>query len=120
VIYYKLPQIFSNTPTKDLRILELWISLIAYGFPYFNKYESNATFYLKLYHGNESNEGGLKSYFGITMEINVALICVSNSSKYRHHVYCRTPPTAFEVAAMNLVNKDASFVDQKQIKEKTC
>jgi len=111
IIYYKVLESFTYTTKKDLGYLDDIMMQIAYGFPYLY-YDSNTTYSLILYNRNQSSDGGLQSILGTTFDLNVALVYVTNSSRYEYNVYCRTPSTAFEVAAVSLVNEDASIVDQ--------
>jgi len=113
IIYYKVLDSFTNRSEEDPIILDDLMGYIAYGFP--SSYESNTTHCLILYHTNVSNNGGLQSSEESTDDISVALVYVSNSSVCEYTVYCRTPSTVFEAAAVNLVNRDASIVNQKFI-----
>jgi len=116
IIYYKLLESFPKTSEEHQFILDNLMTFIANGFPHWYKFDSNTTYCLILNHRNESNDVvGLQSLLGTTRDMSIVLIYVSNSSSHGYTVYCRTPSTAFEVAAVNLVNKDASIVDRKFI-----
>jgi len=114
IIYYKLPQSLRSTTKNHPVVVQEWISHIAYGFPNLNKYESNTTYCLILYHENQSIDMDLKWNLGYGREMNVALIYLSNTSKNGYTVYCRTPDTTLQVAAHNFISsKGASTVNQK-------
>jgi len=79
LIYYKLPENLKNTTTEDPDILRDWLRHVAYGF--FNpNAESNATYCLILYHVNPSSINSLELSLGLTMEMNVALIYLTDIS----------------------------------------
>jgi len=113
ILYYKL----LNDDSDDSNIfnqLYYLVTEIAYGFPDNNEFDSNSTYCLILYHRSKRNDE--KKFYGLMlsrMEMNLALVYLSNSSKRRYNVYCKTPSMKFQVAARNVVDKVVSIVDQK-------
>jgi len=49
------------------------------------------------------------------MEMNLALVCLSNCSKSGYNVNCKTPSMKFEITAKNVRDEVHSIVDQKFI-----
>jgi len=115
ILYYK-PHSDEIKFKIDHFLFEL-VNYIAYGFPNYNTFDSNSTYCLILYHENELEEGD-KRFYTLSvyrMEMNLALVFLSNVSNIRYNVYCKTPSLQFEVATKNVVNKFYSIVDQKFI-----
>jgi len=126
ILYYKLLNNSDTAASSDDLFLHRLIFFIVNGFSKQEKPDStlkgyttntpylNSTFCLVLYNGSESKDedSRFKTLFQYGIEMNLALVYLSNSSRNGYNVYCRTPPMKFEVAALNVVNKINSIVDQ--------
>jgi len=115
ILYYKKLNNFDNDPSYDsklnARYLKNVIDFIAYGYPNYN-FDSNSTYCLILYHSSEWNDD-FHFWISATMEMNLALVYLSNSSKSGYNFLCKTPSSKFQVSASNVVNKVTSIIDQK-------
>jgi len=117
ILYYKLLNDDSDNTARNDIFLFAMVNYMAYGFPNVNHFESNFTYCLILYHGRERNDEDIrfKSLSTRKMEMNLALVYLSNSSKRGYNVYCKTPSMRFEIAAKNVRDEVHSIVDQKFI-----
>jgi len=114
VLHYKLLNDFENTTTDDIFLYKI-VTNTAHAFTNFHIYDSNSTYCLILYHGIERNDEDLRfeKLIKDNMEMNLALVYLSNNLKSGYNVYCKTPSMKFEVAARNVLNEVKSIVDQK-------
>jgi len=83
---------------------------MAYGVPNYSIFDSNWTYCLALYRGNEIDDVVFNSLLGFQMAINLALVIFT--SKIRYNVYCKTSEK-FEFATSNIGNEEFSIVDPK-------
>jgi len=114
VIYYKTSPYYKRLPKDDSdnQIVRNWLSSIAYGFPYWEYFDSNSTYSLILYHGKDSNDK-MKLWLGFTKEFSMALIFLPHRITHTYTVYCRHPSTKFEVAVQSVPSHTVSLVNQK-------
>jgi len=111
IVYYKMSPNYNTSPEDDYYIMGDWLSQIAYGFPYWLKYDLNSTYCLILYHGKDSKDQ-IKLWLGYTKEFSMALIFSPNRFTHTYTVYCRHPSTKFEVAVQSLASQTVSLDDQ--------